>query len=295
MAGREILKKIRKIEIQSKKLVNQLFAGEYRSVFKGQGLEFQEVREYQPGDEIRSIDWNVTARLGHPYVKKYVEERQRTIILLVDVSASLAYGSLKKTKNEIAAELAAILAFSAIQNNDLAGLLLFSGRVEKYIPPKKGKKHVLRIIREIIDYKKTGGETDIAAALKYLSRVQRKSAIVFLISDFLDGDYAKQLAVLARRHDLIPIWIRDRYENALPKYRGVMLTEDPETGALSPVDLSDKMVKNEYERVASEAAEKKRKYFLQIKADLIELSTDGNYLKPLNEFFKRREKRLGRQ
>ncbi|HVN67160.1 MAG TPA: DUF58 domain-containing protein [Candidatus Sulfotelmatobacter sp.] len=287
-----IFKKIRRIEIQSKRPVNQLLAGEYRSVFKGLGLEFHEVREYQPDDDIRAIDWNVTARLGHPYVKKYVEERQRTIILTVDVSASQDFGSLRKSKNEVAAELAAILAFAAIQNNDLAGLLMFSDRVEKFIPPKKGRRHVLRLVREILAFKREGSGTDIAGAVKYLARVQRKSAIVFLISDFLAGGYERELTLLARRHDLIPVWIRDRYERSLPPFPGLIVAEDPESGAITPVDLSDPAVGVQYRQAVDAVTAEQKKYFNRIRADLIEFSTDGDYLGPLNAFFRKREKRL---
>jgi uncharacterized protein (DUF58 family) len=287
-----LLKKIHRIEIQSKKSVNQLFAGEYRSVFKGQGLEFHEVREYQPGDDIRGIDWNVTARLGAPFVKKYVEERQRTILLAVDVSGSQDYGSLARSKNDIAAELAAVLAFSAVENNDLVGLLLFSDQVEKYIPPKKGRKHVLRIIRDILKFKRQGRKTDIAQALRYLSRVHRKSSILFLLSDFIDQNFEKPLLGLARRHDLIPVLIKDCYEKDLPHLPALVTTEDPESGKTLAVDFSDPRVREQYRRAAEESLNRIKKFFRSIKAEIIEISTDGSYVKTLNLFFKRRQKRL---
>jgi uncharacterized protein (DUF58 family) len=288
----DIFKKIRLIEIKSRKPVDQLFAGEYRSVFKGQGLEFHEVREYQPGDDIRQIDWNVTARLGHPYIKKFVEERQRTIILMVDVSASLDFGSLAKTKTEIAAELAAILAFSAIKNNDLVGLLLFSDITEKYIPPKKGKKHVMRLIREILYFKRQNKKTDLPQAIKYLNRVHRKNAIVFLLSDFLGVGAEKPMAALAKRHDLIPIVIKDRYEKELPSEPVILSFEDPESGERNYIDLSDRKVRSAYAKKAAEQDELRRKHLRAIDSDFIELSTDGEYIKPLNLFFRRREKRI---
>ena len=287
----EILKKIRLIEIQSRKPVNQLFAGEYRSVFKGEGLEFHEVREYQPGDDIRLIDWNVTARLGRPFIKKFVEERQRTIVLMVDVSASHDYGSLSKSKNEIAAELAAILAFSAIKNNDLVGLLLFSDKIEKYIPPKKGKKHVMRLIRDILFFKREGVKTDISGALKYFGRVQRKSAIVFLLSDFLGDDYERPLTALARRHDLIPVMIKDRFERSFPLHTGLLYVEDQESGEILAVDGGDHGVRESYRQAVEAEYQRQLRYFRRIKVDCLELSTDGNYLKPLNLFFKRQQKK----
>jgi uncharacterized protein (DUF58 family) len=292
MAISEILKKIRLIEIQSRKPVNQLFAGEYRSVFKGEGLEFHEVREYQPGDDIRLIDWNVTARLGRPFIKKFVEERQRTIVLMVDVSASQDYGSLSKSKNEIAAELAAILAFSAIKNNDLVGLLLFSDKIEKYIPPKKGKKHVMRLIRDILFFKRLGVRTDISGALKYFSRVQRKSAIIFLLSDFLGNSYERQLTALARRHDLIPVMIKDRFERVFPLHNGLLHIEDPESGEIRAVDGGDPAVRESYRQVAEAEYQHRLRYFRRIKVDCLELSTDGNYLGPLNLFIKRQQKKV---
>ncbi|MEK7812784.1 MAG: DUF58 domain-containing protein [Candidatus Desantisbacteria bacterium] len=294
MISKEMLKKIRQIEISSRRLVNQLFAGEYHSVFKGQGLEFYEVREYQPGDDIRAIDWNVTARLGSPYVKKYIEERQRTIILMIDVSSSLDFGSLSKSKNEIASEAASLLAFSAIKNNDLVGLLLFSDRIEKFIPPKKGRIHVLRIIRDILCLEKQGCKTDIVQAVKYLNRVIRKRAILFLISDFLMDNYEKGLNSICRRHDFIPIIIKDRFERKLPESfkMGITFFEDPESGDILPIDLSQAKVKDRYLMMAQEDIDRRKKYLSSIKADIVEISTDGDYIKPLSMFFKKREKRM---
>jgi len=292
MLSKDIIKKIRQIEINSNRLVNQLFAGGYHSVFKGQGIEFYEVREYQPGDDIRTIDWNVTARLGSPYIKKYIEERQRTIILMVDVSSSLDFGSLAKTKNDIATEIAALLAFSAIRNNDLVGLLLFSDRIEKFIPPKKGRKHVLRIIRDILCFKKEGKGTDISQAVKYLSRVMQKKAVLFLISDFLFDNYEKSLNLISRKHDLIPIIIKDRFEKKLPQRVGIVYFEDPETQDILPFDLSDSEVKGRYIKMVEQEIFNRKKYLQSIKADVVELSTDGEYIKPLSLFFRKRERRM---
>ncbi len=292
MISKEMLKKIRQIEISSRRLVNQLFAGEYHSVFKGQGLEFYEVREYQPGDDIRAIDWNVTARLGSPYVKKYIEERQRTIILMIDVSSSLDFGSLSKSKNEIASEVASLLAFSAIKNNDLVGLLLFSDRIEKFIPPKKGRIHVLRIIRDILCLEKQGCKTDIVQAARYLNRVMRKRAILFLISDFLMDNYEKGLNSICRRHDFIPIIIKDKFEKKLPEDMGIIFFDDPESGDILPIDLSQAKVKAKYLAMAQQDIINRKKYLSKIKADIIEISTDGDYIKPLSMFFKKREKRM---
>ncbi len=294
MIPKEMLKKIRQIEISSRRLVNQLFAGEYCSVFKGQGLEFHEVREYQPGDDIRAIDWNVTARLGSPYVKRYVEERQRTIILMIDVSSSLDFGSLSKSKNEIAAEVASLIAFSAIKNNDLVGLLLFSDRIEKFIPPKKGRIHVLRIIRDILCLEKQGCKTDIVQAVKYLNRVVQKRAILFLISDFLMDNYEKGLNSICRRHDFISIIIKDRFEKKLPESSriGLIFFEDTESGKILPFDLSQARVKDRYLMLAQEDIARRKKYLSKIKADIVEISTDGDYIKPLSLFFRKRERRM---
>ncbi len=292
-------KKIRQIEIWSRRAVEELFAGEYHSVFKGAGLEFQEVREYQPGDDIRTIDWNVTARLGSPFVKRYIEERQRTIIFAVDVSSSGMFGSLRKTKNEISAEVAAILSLAAIRNNDKVGLLLFSDRIEKYIPPRKKTQDVLVIIRDILSYKHaiTGAKTDIELALKYLSRVLHKKAIIFLISDFISNgqkEYSRTLLTLSKKHDLIPVWVRDRLEQSLPEFLdGLFFIHDPETGETTEVDFSDDKIKQEYNRRADENYAATKKIFSSCGLDTIELSTDDkSILKSLFLFFRAREKRI---
>ncbi len=291
MQDSSIFKKIRQIEIRSRRSVNQLFAGEYRSIFKGQGLEFHEVREYVPGDDIRLIDWNVSARLGYPYIKKFIEERQQSIILCVDVSASQDFGSQKLNKNEAAAQIAAVLAFSAINNNDLVGLLMFSDRIEKYIPPKKGRRHVLQVIREILSFKRVGKKTDMAQALRYLNRVNKKSAVLFVISDFLTEGYEQPIRILSKKHDLIPVVIKDRMEKNLPELP-VICFEDPETGECIEVDLRDKKIRREYEESSVEELASLRKFFRSLELDHLELSADGEYVAALNRFFKIREKRM---
>ncbi|OGB87950.1 hypothetical protein A3H38_04850 [candidate division WOR-1 bacterium RIFCSPLOWO2_02_FULL_46_20] len=291
MLDRSVYKKIRQIEVRSRKAVNQLFAGQYRSVFKGQGLEFHEVREYIPGDDIRFIDWNVSARLGHPYVKKFIEERQQTLMLVVDISASQDFGSVKQSKNETAAEIAAVLAFSAIKNNDLVGLLMFSDKIEKYIPPKKGKRHVLRVIREILFFKRESKKTNLPQALRYLNRVCKKNAVTVIISDFFDIDFEKPIRVLSKHHDVIPIIIKDRFEKELPKLSLVDL-EDPETGNIYRIDLSDAVITEKYKNHSQNETNKLKTFFRSLSLDNLELTTDGNYALPLTKFFKARERRL---
>ena len=291
MLDRSIYKKIKQIEIRSHKAVNQLFAGEYRSVFKGQGLEFYEVREYVPGDDIRLIDWNVSARLGYPYIKKFIEERQQSIILCVDVSASQDFGSQKLNKNEAAAEIAAVLAFSAIKNNDLVGLLMFSDRIEKYIPPKRGRRHVLLVVREILSFKRQGKRTDMAQALRYLSRVNKKSSVLFVISDFLAHEYEQPIRILAKKHDLIPIIIKDKLEKNLPELPMISF-EDPESGELIEVDLRNKKLREAYNEISAKELSDLRKFFRSLKLDHLELGADGEYVVALKHFFKVRERRI---
>jgi len=291
MLDQPIYKKIKQIEIRSRKAVNQLFAGEYRSVFKGQGLEFYEVREYVPGDDIRLIDWNVSARLGYPYVKKFIEERQQSIILCVDVSASQDFGSQKLSKNEAAAEIAAVLAFSAIKNNDLVGLLMFSDQIEKYIPPKKGRRHVLHVIREILSFRRQGKRTDMAQALRYLSRVNKKSSVLFVISDFLTEGYENPIKILAKKHDLIPIIIKDKLEKHLSDL-SLVCFEDPESGEMVQLDLRDEKIRGFYEDASARDLNHLRKFFRSLELDHLELMADGEYTGALNRFFKAREKRI---
>lgn len=291
MLPREILKKIRQIELRTLRLVNESLAGQYHSVFKGQGMNFEEVREYQPGDEIRRIDWNVTARQGRPFVKRFREERELTVMLLVDVSGSTEFGTSGQLKRELAAELGATLAFSAIKNNDKVGLIGFSDKIEHYVKPDKGTRHVLRVIRELLTLKATGRGTDIAGGLDYFHRVSRRRAVVFLISDFQDEGYERKLQIVRRRHDLIPITVTDPRELEIPKVRFIDMV-DSETGDLVTVDTSSAAFRREYRRRALVGAEARRKEFRKIKADSIDLSTGQSIIEPLARFFRAREARL---
>ncbi|MBU0728996.1 MAG: DUF58 domain-containing protein [Proteobacteria bacterium] len=290
MISKELAKKIRKIQIYTSKAVNDVLAGEYESVFKGRGMQFDEVREYQPGDEIRTIDWNVTARTGHPYVKQYVEERELTVVFLVDLSASGSFGSSEKTKNEIAAEFCALLAFSAIKNNDKVGLIAFTDRIELFIPPKKGVSHVLRLIRELLCFTPQGTRTDIGSALDYLGRVIHKRGVVFLVSDFIAPDFKKPLRVLSKRHDLIAVSVSDPREIILPDV-GLIELEDAETGQLVLIDTGSQKIRENYSRLARERQESIRENFRANSVDHIKLLTDHDYLLDLIHFFKRRERR----
>lgn len=291
MEPKELLKKIRRIHIRTSHIANDFFAGHYHSAFKGQGMEFEEVREYQPGDEIRRIDWNVTARQGRPFVKRFREERELTVMLLVDVSGSQEFGTAGQLKRELAAEVGATLAFSAIKNNDKVGLIGFSDTIERYVKPDKGTRHVLRVIRELLTLKATGKGTDIAGALDYFNRVSRRRAVVFLISDFLDEGYERKLQVVRRRHDLIPMTITDPRELELPKVRYVDLI-DSETGELVTVDTSSSTFRREYQRRALAGAEARKKAFKKIKADSIDFATGQSFIDPLTKFFRAREARL---
>jgi uncharacterized protein (DUF58 family) len=294
MIPKELIKKIRYIQIYTSKAVNDVLAGEYHSVFKGQGMEFDEVRAYQPGDDIRTIDWNVTARTGHPYVKRYVEEREITVFFLVDLSASGSFGSREKIKNEIAAEFCALLAFSAIKNNDKVGLIVFTDNIELFIPPAKGTSHVLRLIRELLYFeggkKQQSTGTDIALALDYLGRVLHKRGVVFLVSDFIDHNFEKPLGVLARRHDLIAVTVSDPREVALPEI-GLLEIEDAENGATILVDTGSREVRNRYETLAREKNEKLSRLFRSTGVDHIQLFTDRDYVLDLVKFFRKRTKK----
>jgi len=241
MLTKELLKQVRQIEIRTKGLVNQVFSGEYHSVFKGRGMEFSEVREYQFGDDIRNIDWNVTARFGHPFIKVFEEERELTVMLMVDISGSLMFGSVSKTKQRVAAELTAILAFSALKNNDKVGLILFTDKIEKFVPPRKGNKHVLRIIREVLSFQPEGNATDIGSALEYMNGAIKKRSIVFLLSDFMDDGYEKILRIVGKKHDLIGVVLDDRRETEIPKMGLIKLT-DAETNQERWVDTSNRKV-----------------------------------------------------
>src|SRR5574337_129223 len=238
MISKDILKKIQQIEIHTRRLVNEAFVGEYHSVFKGRGMEFEEVREYQPGDEIRTIDWNVTARMGRPFIKRYVEERELTVMLLVDVSASGNFGSIKQLKNEVAIEICSLLAFSAIKNNDKVGLIMFTDKIEKFIPPKKGPTHVLRVIRELLCTEPTGKGTNISVALEYMNKISSRRAITFMVSDFIANDYAHALRIANKKHDVIAITIADPREQELPNV-GFIELKDAESGERSEEHTSE--------------------------------------------------------
>jgi uncharacterized protein (DUF58 family) len=287
----EILKKIRGLEIKTRTLVETAFAGDYHSVFKGRGMNFEEVREYQPGDEIRAIDWNVTARLGSPFVKKFTEERELTVMLIVDVSASGNFGSTSQSKRELAAEVACLLAFSAIRNNDKVGLLLFSDRLELFIAPKKGRSHTLRIIREILFFNPTGRGTNAATALDHLNKIVTRRAVVFFISDFQAPDFSRALAVTARRHDLIAIRIQDERESILPPI-GIITLEDAETGDQIEINAADSKVRAQFAQLAQAQLTETMRVLRQNRIDRIELRTGDDYLPALRSFFKQRERRL---
>jgi uncharacterized protein (DUF58 family) len=291
MLPREILRKVRRIEIRTRRLVDDVLGGEYHSVFKGRGMEFSEVREYQPGDDIRTIDWNVTARSGHPHVKKYVEERELTVILMVDASSSSEFGSALHMKGEVAAELAALLAFSAIKNNDRVGLLIFTDVVEKFVPPRKGRSHVLRVIRELLYFQPRDRRTNIAAALEYLQRVVRRKAVVFLISDFWAPEYQRPLRVASRRHDLIAVLVSDPRELELPPM-GWVEFEDAESGELLLVDTNSRSFRSAFQQRARAAAAGRQQLLKQLHMDTVEIWTDQPYDRPLMHFFRQRALRI---
>ncbi len=301
MIPREILKKIRQIELRTNRLVNETLGGQYHSVFKGQGMNFEEVREYQPGDEVRTIDWNVTARMNHPFVKKFVEERELTLMLVVDASASGLFGSVDQSKRELAAEIASVLAFSAIRNNDKVGLILFTGEVEKYMPPKKGRRHVLRVIREILFFEPKGRGTNIAAALEFMSRVTAHRAITVVVSDFIESDSTAppaggrtSSASLAlrqtnRRHDVVAVQITDRFESELPAL-GRLLLEDAETGEVIEINTSG-VHRARFTEARARAQAELERGFRSARVDTIKLRTGESYGAALGKFFETRERR----
>ena len=291
MIPKEILKKVKRIEIATRGVVNDVFSGEYHSVFKGRGMEFSEVREYQIGDDVRTIDWNVSARMDHPYVKVFEEERELTVMLLVDVSSSGNFGTASQMKGEIAAELCAVLAFSAIKNNDKVGLIIFSDKIEKFIPPRKGKQHVLRVIREILFFKPEDSQTNLNVALEYLIKVIRRRSIVFLISDFLTEDYEKALQITNKKHDVIAIDIIDPREVELPNI-GFIELEDAETGETVLVDTSNAQVRSGFFSKSEGNRLQREKFFKSIGVDNINIYTDRSYVEPITRFFRMRAKRL---
>jgi uncharacterized protein (DUF58 family) len=291
MIPKEILQKIQKIHIHTSYLVNDIFAGEYESAFRGRGMEFEEVREYTPGDDIRDIDWNVTARMGHPFIKLYREERELTIMLLVDVSSSGLFGTVTQLKNELAAELASVLAFAAIKSNDKVGLVIFSDHVERYIPPKKGRSHVWRVIKEVLEHQPRATGTNIGAALNYLNTVCRRRAVVFLISDFIAHGYEAALRITNKKHDVIAINITDPRERELPKV-GMVALEDAETGETLLVDTTDEQVRTAYRILSGKNFEQRLSTFKAAHIDYLDIRTDTPYIDTLLKFFRMREKRL---
>jgi len=293
MIPKELAKKIRYLQIYTSKAVNDVLAGEYQSVFKGRGMEFDEVREYQPGDEVRSIDWNVTARMGHPYVKRFQEERELTVMLVVDLSASGAFGSVAKLKNEVAAELCALLAFAAIKNNDKVGLIVFTDCIELFIPAGKGVSHVLRLIRELLNFSPRQTRTNIAEALDYLGRVVTRRCVVFLVSDFLGRDFEKPMRVLARRHDLISVSVTDPREVAMPNM-GLLELEDAETGEIVLIDTGSAAVRSSYKSLGHARCAGLQELFRSMSVDQIEVFTDRDYVRTLVAFFRGRERRAQR-
>ncbi len=293
MLNSELLAKIKKIELRSRKLVDDVFSGKYHSVFKGQGLEFSEVREYVPGDDVRRISWNVTARRNKPYIKKYDEEREQTVIFAVDLSASGTFGSKNITKNDLIAELTAVLAFSALKNSDRAGLLTFTDTVEKYIKPAKNKKHILKLIDIILSYKPKNQKTDIDGALKYLNKLCKRKALVFLISDFYDNKFDSMLKVTAKKHDLVCIKISDPKEKEIPK-RGIFSLRDTETGQMIDIDFSSKQVQNEYYKNFKIHQNYLDDTFKVAKTDVMDISTDKPYINELIKFFRNRQTKLAK-
>ncbi|MFQ5411572.1 MAG: DUF58 domain-containing protein [Phycisphaerae bacterium] len=290
MEPAELLTKIRRIHIRTSHMASDVFAGHYHSTFKGQGMEFEEVREYLPGDDIRTIDWNVTARQGKPFIKRYREERELTVMLLVDVSGSQSFGTTGQLKRELVTEVGATLAFSAITNNDKVGLNIFSDRIEKHVKPDKGTRHVLRVIRELLTFEPAGRGTDIAGALEHLNHVLRRRSVVFIISDFEDAGYKTQLRVARRRHDIIPIAIRDPRERELPNVRILELV-DNETGERVLVDTSSRAFRAAYRDDALRREEARRALFRRMKLEAIELTTGESYVEPLTRYFRAREAR----
>ena len=291
MIPREILKQVRRVEITTRGLVNEVFSGEYHSVFKGRGMNFAEVRAYQYGDDIRSIDWNVTARTGTPFVKVFDEERELTLMLVVDVSASGEFGSRSRMKGEVAVEICAVLAFSAITNNDKVGLIIFSDRIEKFVPPRKGRRHVLRVLRELLYFRPEGRGTDIAGALEYLARVVRRRAVVFVVSDFFATGYQRALAVAGRRHDTIVIRMGDPRERELPTV-GYIELEDAETGEQLTVNVSDPSFREAFTREMIDTRTALEREFRKTGVDVVEISADRPYADRLMRFFQQRAKRF---
>jgi uncharacterized protein (DUF58 family) len=289
----ELAKTVRLLEIQTRHLVNDIFSGEYTSVFKGRGVEFSDVREYQPGDDVRAIDWNVTARRGTPYVKQFVEERELTVILAVDGSASTRFGTQGALKRERAAEVGAVLGLAANRNNDRAGALLFAEGIERYIPPRKGKTHVLRLVRDILSFDPPARGTDLAGALEFLSRVLHRRSVIFLLSDFLDTGFERPLAALAVRHDVVALTLADRRDHELPNV-GLIEVVEPETGERRWLDTGSPRVREAYAVAAERVEADRKRVFQKAGVDIVPIDTLADYVQPLRRFFERRERRRGR-
>jgi uncharacterized protein (DUF58 family) len=294
MLPREVLRQIRRLQLKARRAVEDLLGGEYHSVFNGTGIAFEEVREYQPGDDIRAIDWNVTARMGHPFVKRFIEERERTVLLAVDCSGSQRFGTSARQKREVAAELAAVLAFSAVSNNDRVGLIQFTDRVERFVPPRKGTRHVLRLIRDVLFFEPVRVGTSLRVGLDYLNRVLRRRTIVFLLSDFQDAGYEPSFKRAGRRHDLIAVRIADRREEELPAV-GLLELEDAETGERLLLDTASSAVRDAFRSAAVGRWLALKQLAAQARTDLVDVSTDGSHLDALIRFFRLRERRLRRR
>jgi uncharacterized protein (DUF58 family) len=290
MIPQELIARIRQIQIYTSRMVNASFAGEYESVFKGRGMQFDEVREYVCGDDVRTIDWNVTARTGRPYIKRFVEERELTVIFAVDLSASGLFGTVNKFKNELAAEFCAVMAFAACKNNDKVGLLIFTDRIELYIPPKKGTRHALRLIRELLYFKMPRRRTSVTQAMEYLGKVLKKRATVFLVSDFLDRDFKRPLALMNKRHDVVAVAVQDRAEKRLPDV-GMIELEDAETGEVMMVDTGRRFFRNAYEDAGQRRFAEFRNMLRSIDVDCIDVCTDKAYINDLIQFFHMRHRR----
>lgn len=289
----EVMRQVKLVELRTRRLVNSLFSGEYRSIFKGQGMEFAEVREYQPGDEVRSIDWNVTARMRRPFVKRYIEERELTLMLAVDISGSERYGTVRRFKSEVATELAAVLTMSAVRNNDRVGALLFTDRVEHFVPPGKGRRHALRILRDVLVHEPEGLGTDTPLALDFLRRLLKQHAIIFLISDLQDPRVERPLKLLGQRHDLVVASIDDPSETVLPDI-GMARFVDPESGETIDVDTSDPVVRAAFAERSTRERDARRSMLRRLAIDEIAISTAGGYIEPLLRFFRARERRVAR-
>ena len=292
MIPRELVKKLRKIEIHTSRLANDQLAGSYHSVFKGRGMAFSEVRQYQPGDDVRFIDWNVSARMSDTYVKIFTEEREMTVMLLVDLSASERFGSIARPKIETVAELSALLAFSAIKNHDRVGLILFTDRVERYVPPKKGRGHVMRVVTEILNARPEGEGTDIRVALDTLGKVTKRRSVAFLVSDFIAGGFERSLRIASAKHDLIPVQVVDPREEELPDV-GIALLEDLETGELFEVDTSDPRVRSTYFEHVAKVRAQREQLFRRLRMDHVTVRTHQDFVRPIAELFRMRHKRIG--